>query len=112
MVRIRDKTFSRCFQLSFLLLTAQIVILAFFWQKLPPQVPLFYSRPWGEEQLVSPLVLLFLPITSLLVILTNSIMASLITREGKLASQFLVIFGTVFNFLCLVTLFKIVTLVI
>lgn len=26
--------------------------------KLPPQIPLFYSRPWGEEQLTTPIFLL------------------------------------------------------
>ncbi len=26
----------------------------FFGKSLPPVVPLFYSRPWGEEQLVNP----------------------------------------------------------
>lgn len=28
-------------------------ILGIFWTKLPPQLPWFYSLPWGEEQLVS-----------------------------------------------------------
>lgn len=32
-----------------------------FWQKLPPQVPIFYNKPWGEEQLASP-IFLFLPL--------------------------------------------------
>ena len=26
--------------------------LLFFWAKLPPQLPWFYSLPWGENQLV------------------------------------------------------------
>ena len=26
----------------------------FLRDKLPPQIPLFYSRPWGEEQLATP----------------------------------------------------------
>lgn len=29
---------------------------------LPPQLPLFYSRPWGEEQLADWWMILFLPV--------------------------------------------------
>lgn len=111
MIRVKDKTIRICLQFGFLLLLAQLVILTFFWKKLPPQVPLFYSRPWGEEQLINPIGLLILPATSLLITVANSAGASLIPGNEKLASQLLVIFATVFNFLCLVTLFKIVTLV-
>jgi len=32
-----------------------------FGKKLPPEVPLLYSRPWGESQLVKPYWLLILP---------------------------------------------------
>jgi len=28
-------------------------ILAWFWKKLPPEVPWLYSLPWGEQQLIS-----------------------------------------------------------
>lgn len=27
-------------------------VLALFWNRLPPQLPWFYSLPWGEKQLV------------------------------------------------------------
>jgi len=28
-------------------------VLAIFWKSLPPQLPWFYSLPWGEQQLVN-----------------------------------------------------------
>src|SRR3989344_278947 len=28
-----------------------------FYKEFPPQVPLYYSRPWGEDQLVSPVMI-------------------------------------------------------
>jgi hypothetical protein len=31
----------------------------FFWSKLPPMIPLWYSKPWGNERLVPPWYLLF-----------------------------------------------------
>ncbi|TSC85277.1 MAG: hypothetical protein G01um101416_983 [Microgenomates group bacterium Gr01-1014_16] len=33
-----------------------------FLAKLPPQVPLWYSRPWGEDQLAQPVFLWIIPI--------------------------------------------------
>lgn len=37
---------------------AGVIVAGVVWaigDKLPPQIPLFYSRPWGEEQLSPPL---------------------------------------------------------
>lgn len=33
------------------LLSAMLLLV--FWKKLPPELPWFYSLPWGEEQLIS-----------------------------------------------------------
>lgn len=111
MIKIKDKTIRIGFQLSLLFLIVQLAILVFFWDKLPPQVPLLYSRPWGEEQLISPVGLFIPPIISFLIIIVNSIAATLIPGEEKLASQLLVLFAAVFSFLCFITIFKIVTLI-
>lgn len=35
-----------------------IYIGLFLRNKLPPQIPLFYSKPWGEEQLAKPIQLI------------------------------------------------------
>lgn len=29
-----------------------VALLLIFWKKLPPEMPWFYSLPWGEEQLI------------------------------------------------------------
>lgn len=34
------------------------IALAWHWKNLPPQVPLWYSKPWGDERLASPWFLL------------------------------------------------------
>lgn len=43
--------------------------------RLPPIIPLFYSRPWGEEQLIPKLVLFAAPITSLTFLAVNYFLA-------------------------------------
>jgi len=34
-------------------------LIAVYWKALPPEVPLLYSRPWGQDQLVSPYFLMY-----------------------------------------------------
>lgn len=38
------------------------VLTALRWQNLPPQIPLFLSKPWGEEQLADRWMLIIFPI--------------------------------------------------
>ena len=38
-----------------------------FGKRMPPQIPLLYSRPWGESQLVRPETLLVIPVISLVI---------------------------------------------
>lgn len=48
------------FLLSGIGFMATIAAIFVFWGRLPPQIPLFYSKPWGQEQ-IAPNVLIFLP---------------------------------------------------
>lgn len=111
MIKIKDPAIKAALQLGFLFLIIQLLIWLFFWKKLPSQVPLFYSRPWGVKQLVSPITLTLLPILSLLVTLINFFLSSTFLSGQKLAGRLLAIFAALFNFLCLVTLLKIIILV-
>ncbi len=38
---------------AFVAITAGLT--AIFWNQIPPQIPIFYSKPWGEAQLGTPL---------------------------------------------------------
>lgn len=112
MIKIKDRVIKISFQLAGFFLLAQLIVLIIFWQQLPPQVPLFYSRPWGQEQLVSPWGLSTLPLASLAIILANLVIASFIPLEEKPLGQLLIAMTAVFSFLCLFTLLKIIFLVI
>lgn len=54
-----------------------LLLFAFFYPVLPPEIPLYYSRGAVEEQL-APLIFLFLPIffANLFVVLNNFLIAS------------------------------------
>jgi len=99
-------------RLSIALWLGQILLILIFWRRLPPQLPLFYSRAWGKEQLTTPFGLFLLPTLSLIVFLINLAFVSFISKEEKLAPRMLEVVSGVFNLLCLVTLIKIIFLVI
>lgn len=108
----QDKILTARFRLAFIICVVQLVILFSFWQRLPPQVPLFYSRPWGTNQLTSPLGLLTLPGLSVAIILINLLIGRFIDQKEILMKQIISTAALVFNLLCLITLVQIIRLVI
>lgn len=55
----RDKFLRLALLIIFLLLSASFLILLLSWSKLPSEIPLFYSLPWGKDQLSDPINLWF-----------------------------------------------------
>jgi hypothetical protein len=99
-------------QLGFVFLFSEIALILFGWKFFPTEIPLFYSRPWGQEQLVKPIMLFILPGLGLIIFLINSIVSSLIPKGEPLMKQILAMAFLVFNFLSLITLIQIMRLVI
>ncbi len=73
----------------FLLLGVQGVFLALKWQNLPPRVPLFYSLPWGDQQLAQKPYLFLLPGATLAALVINIVLAILFLDREVLLSQIL-----------------------
>lgn len=101
----------RHFLLSFiplflsLLMTLFILIFAKF---LPPKLPLFYSLPWGEKQLVSRAQLLIIPATMTLVTLGNLIISWQLHHSQTLLKNILLISALLISLILTITFFKIV----
>ncbi|PIU02283.1 hypothetical protein COT66_01085 [Candidatus Shapirobacteria bacterium CG09_land_8_20_14_0_10_49_15] len=98
-------------KVNIILILAQLGVMAATWRLLPPQLPLFYNRPWGEDQLTIPLGLLLLPGLSLLVLISNFFFLTLVPEANKLPAQILNSASAVFALICLLTLTKIILLV-
>lgn len=80
--------------------------------KLPPEVPLFYSRPWGEEQLGQWWQLFFLPVSSLIFFLINiSLVVKIYSREKNL-SQIIIGGQVIISLLSTIACYQIIKLVI
>jgi len=101
--------------LSISLITGQILTILFFRQKLPPEIPLFYSCPWGKEQLTNPSSLFILPFLSLVILLGNSTFSYLTSKhflkEKKLLPKIMDAATVAFSIFCLTTLIKIILLI-
>lgn len=98
-------------------LLAAVTTILLFWKKLPPEVPVFYSRPWGQEQLGGATAL-FVPLAATgMFLVANLVGAGLLERsslagEGALLKKSLVWGGTVLALLSTITVIRVVFLVI
>jgi hypothetical protein len=87
------------------------VFIFFQINKLPPQIPFFYSRPWGEEQLAPPVYLIFLPIISFLFYIINLIVSFRFSNKDILLSRILLIGSLVISVLSFIASFRIINLI-
>jgi hypothetical protein len=97
--------------LSFGFLIASLTFTTIFYHRLPPQIPLFYSRPWGQEQLAYKIwfFILLLIYSSLLII--NLRLASIFFKKTPLLSDLLVWSTAVLGFLQFITIIRIIFVV-
>jgi hypothetical protein len=98
-------------QINFLLLAAQMVVILSVWRLLPPEIPLFYSRPWGKDQLVIFPGILLLPLISFFVFLANLMISRAASQEEKLIKKTLTTASLLFASLSLIALVQIVRLI-
>jgi hypothetical protein len=93
----------------FFLLGTLLLLLKF--QSLPPQVPLFYSKPWGEERIPQKIWLWLIPFLSLLIIFFNFLILPLLLKKEVFLISLLSLVSVLFLFLLFWTLLQIIFLV-
>lgn len=107
----QDRIFSLAARFFILTTIADLIVILVKWPQFPPQVPLFYSLPWGKQQLTSPSFLLLLPLTSSAIFFINTLLATLFFEEEPLIARLLTIMAAFISFLSIFTLLKIVFLI-
>jgi len=105
------KNITRALVISIILIIVQTTVTSLFFSQLPPKVPLYYSQPWGENQLADSTYLFILPISSLIILIVNSILAALFVDEKSFYSYCLVWVSATYSFFCLINLTKIIQIV-
>ncbi len=92
-------------------IASAVVLLVWRYPKLPPLVPLWYGKPWGVDRLAHPLWLVLLPAGSLIVLIINTTLSRILTRDMLIFTQILAATALIVAILSLVTLTKILFLV-
>ncbi len=100
-----------CVVLLLTVLVLTIALLLWRTSAFPPVVPFYYSLPWGEEQLASPLHLWFMIIGTVLIVLTNWTAAWIIRPKSAFLSNTLIVSAAIILLLGLYTVWRIVFLV-
>ena len=108
---IKDKNCSFGIIVFFFLFIWFLSFFIFRFPNLPPQVPLFYSRPWGEEQLAAPSFLGVLLAGVLLVAFFNFGMAGILLEEFPFLARIFVWSTVLISLLAGVAIFKTITLI-
>jgi len=88
-----DKLVLYVFIFSILSVLAQSEVILINWGQLPPEVPIFYSRPWGELMLASPRFLWILPVITAVFVFINYFIALFIIRSQYFLNRVLIVFS-------------------
>ncbi len=89
-----------------------ILLITLNWKQLPPLVPLWYSRPWGIDQLAKPIFLFLLPISSICIYLINTLLSMYVTAEYLIFTQSIFLSSLIVSIVSFIAVIKIIYLVI
>lgn len=103
-----DKLVSYSVLLSLFLFFFQTLFLLLVYRSLPREIPLFYSRPWGQDQLALRWMIWLIPGLSFIFFLVNTILAKKLA-EYRILSRMLALTSLAVIILFLITQFKIIT---
>lgn len=78
--------------------------------RLPEEIPLFYSLPWGDEQLINNSQFIILPAIVLLACLTNLFISWQLHPSQKILKRILALSTTILALLLLITTIRIVNI--
>jgi len=98
-------------RITILLIFSSILILLFSWNKLPTEIPLWYSKPWGKDRLANPAWLFLLPSASFFWYITNSFLSIHVTKDHLVFSQILFLSALLGSMFSCVTLSMIIWII-
>ena len=100
------------FPLAFSFLTILVICLTLFifFNRLPPTLPLLYSLPWGQDQLITKQQFFLLPGLILLITLFNWVISFYLHEIHLILKKLLMLNLILIDILLLVTFYKIITI--
>jgi hypothetical protein len=88
-----------------------ISISVLFGKTLPPTIPLFYSRPWGEEQLASPLWL-SLPLGIAIIVTMGTVVVNRFLKDESVLATIVMTSGIIIGVILILATLRSVMLII
>ena len=88
------------------------IVLGVLYAKLPPQIPLYYSLPWGDEQLTHPSMLFFLLGGGFVGFWIHVVIGNMLKKVSLLFTHILIIGSAILYLLLIFSVMKIIFLVI
>lgn len=107
----RDKFSLSVLIFSIFSILLQGLLILINWKKLPPELPLFYSQPWGEKMFARPLFLFILPVI-VFVFTALNYWILLSTWENIFLRRIIIAFTFLGSFFCTYSLIKLISLLI
>jgi len=107
----QEKINRHLFRWNLFFILFQIIIFIIKFNNLPQQIPLYYSLPWGQDQLATTASLFLLPTFSIIVLLLNNLIATFFFKTIPLFSRLLIIFSLIFSLFSSISLTKIISLI-
>ena len=108
---LENKAIAFSIRLSLSFLALIVIIIAIFWTKLPPQLPLFYSKAWGKDQLAPKWWFLALPFICFLMVIFDLRLASLFLKKEEWLAKILVWTVVILTLLVNTTIIRILFIV-
>ncbi|MEK7577332.1 MAG: hypothetical protein AAB492_01770 [Patescibacteria group bacterium] len=96
-------------------LTQSIVgtsVVLWYWRSVPTKIPLWFSRPWGEERLTYPAFLLVPILVSIIVYVSNIWVANKYTLEHPLFTRVLFLSSALVSIMSLYIILRILSLIV
>lgn len=88
-----------------------LAAIVWLWHRLPPAVPLWYSRPWGVDRLAHPVFLFILLWGDIVIYFVNIFVSIRLIGDHPTFVKTLLLTSALINTLSLVVIIRILTLV-
>ncbi len=105
-----EKTSKSYLIVSFLIVLVCWLEILIFWNKIPPQIPWFYSLPWGESQLMYKSGLIWLLGLTTIISFVTSYLPKWTKKDDVVIEKTIYIMTIIAGVLLLLSLTKVITI--
>lgn len=101
------KFINRWLLISFVILVISGLYLLFIWKKIPPEIPWYYSLPWGESQLMNKNGLIVILGICPVILYLGSILSHWTKKDDVIIEQTVMVTLTFVFVMLIINIFKV-----